>query len=485
MAHIDNDGGGGSLDARHEDRPIFSTPPEVWSAIFELGKKIEEEEDVDNSYNTRNSMGTFQVAVPSTCRHFRDIAMASPGLWTSIQIDEFSAAAAAAHASAAAADWLVKCIRRSRSRSLDIRVDFAEGSMSDIDETQVAHELDIIIAEAHRWRSLSVAYDIERKANPLISRLFDAPASGLQHLSIHLGGAEELDGALVRRKVDLPQIFTNGTPNLKFVRLRGLALYIFRPALRTVVTLHLDQTVFLPFSYENFRGILICSPVLAHLSLYGNMIDTNVSPWPERSDIIKMPALLSLRLCAIQGEMYRGVLLGIETPSLESLTLESLQDSDLDALWDLKDGGRYRRLQHLQFSEFDFSIRTYRRMFDTFPEITSFSTPTISIVKSRLLDILRRGFPGEENYELWPNLRDLKFPYDHTEEEFDVIKGVLETRRLRGRPIRDFGLIFETEEMPEEVPPFFKPDEALSIWLGVPSWPIGSNWVDFDDDLFV
>ncbi|KAF8160679.1 hypothetical protein B0H34DRAFT_641772, partial [Crassisporium funariophilum] len=454
---------------------ICSFPAEILSAIFESGKSME-----DDSFQEKGAVDgrghdvPFEILVSYTCPLFTKVALATPRLWTSINID-------AHRPRASVAVYLV----RSGSCWLDIRIDQAVHNiqMGDIAMNEM---LDLILPHSHRWRSLSIGYGCERINHPIVMRLCDRAAPGLQHISIAVDDVDFVNVNIADGDVTLPHIFRECTSRLKFVRLRGLAMHFFRPPLNHVVTLHLDQTRSVPILYNTFCEMVTCSPVLAHLSIYGDIIAP--APWPREANIIRLASLRSLRICGIAGDIYAGILMGIDAPLLESLTLKDVQSHDLDALWK-RDGivhSRYASIQALLFLDFDLSVLACERVFQTFQDVINFSTFHSYIRESCVVDLLLRGaIEGQAGSQVrWPKLQILSFPFDYYGDDEEVAEVVMEARKACGYPLAKIMLRATLEEVQEmELEDKDSIIEAKFFWE-TEVWPANRTNLDHDDTLF-
>lgn len=448
---------------------ICSLPTEILSIVFEIGKNV-----VDDLHSDTNGHHEypFELLVSHTCSYFRQVALATPRLWTACSIHENCP------------DQLVaEYIARSGGCLLDIRVDLAVHKPQ-LDDTRLNATIPMILPLSFRWRSLSVTHDGESVRYPLFSKICNQPAMALQQLSIIVDDVEHADATIVNRDVRLPHIFKEGTPTLEFVRLRGLAMHLFRPQLGNVVILHLDQTTFIPVLYSTFRDILTCSPVLAHLSLYGDII--SATQWPPGINPINLPALRSLRICGVAGEMYTGILLGIHAPRLDSLTLKDIQAHDLDLLWDLMDVTRYTNLKSLIFCDFEPSISTYTRIFESFQEIITFTSLYSSAGNSILVDLLLEDVhPGQEEPHVpWPKLQILSFPFDPYSDDDELIEDIVKVRRRCGCPLSKILLGRKLEDITRgEIRLEVGNIQVKFCWRNE-EWPANRTQFDEDDGLF-
>ena len=437
--------------------------------MFEIGKNVAD--DLPSDANNHHDY-PFELLVSHICPYFRQVALTTPRLWTACSIHE------------SCPDKLIEeYIARSGECLLDIRVDLTVRKPQ-MDGSRLNAMVQMILPLSFRWRSLSVTYDGESVRYPLISKICNQPAKALQHLSITVDDVDHADATIVNRDVRLPHIFKEGTPTLEFVRLRGLAMHLFRPQLGNVVTLHLDQTAFIPVLYSTFRDILTCSPVLTHLSLYGDII--SATQWPAGINLIHLPALRSLRICGVAGGIYTGFLLGINAPRLDSLTLKDLQAHDLDLLWEVMDVTRYTSLKSLVFCDFEPSISTYAHFFESFQEIITFTSLHSSASTSILVDLLLEGILPElaEPHVPWPKLQILSFPFDPYSDDDELIEDIVKVRRGCGYPLSKILLGKKLEEIARGEIRLEVGDIQVEFCWQTGVWPANGTRFDHDDGLF-
>ncbi|CAA7261785.1 unnamed protein product [Cyclocybe aegerita] len=450
---------------------ICSIPPEILSAIFESGKDMDPEGFRYASFEgfevQRDDFTPFESLVSQICVHFRQVAVSTPQLWARIQIDRSTSV-----------EYVTTYIGRSGSCMLDLRLDLIQHDVQP-DDPRLEAILGVILPNSHRWRSLSLSYNRECANQPTVMRICNCVALALQHLSIAVDDVDEADATTVNGDVNTPHIFRAGTPTLQFIRLRGLAMHLFRPQLNTVVTLHLDQTRSVPLDYSTFRSIITCSPCLTHLSIYGDIISPQ--PWPGEADPICLPALESLRISGVSGEIYAGILLAINAPKMGSLILKELQEHDLDSFWDGMDLSRYTSLRYLSFCDFDVSVFTYERFVQVFREITAFSSFCSTIVESPLVRFLLEASISGAGETPWPELESLTFPFDPDEDDDDVAVELVEELMGIGRN-PSLKLLFKAivEDGPQ---PQFPSNHVVFISKWDP-WPTENMPFDTDDDLF-
>lgn len=458
-----------------DESPICTFPPEVLSAIFAAGTEIEETSTTDSNPLSGETGLSFELLVSHVCSYFRDIAIGTPSLWTGIFI-----------APTTKPEKLLTYIARSLGCGLDLRVDMSGWASSALGRYAMMEMINFVSAQSHRWRRLSIAAAGESEDNSIVMILCSRNAPALEYLSICVDNVEHVDEGVVRKNACEPRIFSQGAPRLSFVRLRGLAIYLFRPPLQELTTLHLDQTKALPMRFSMFRDIVTLSPALAHLSLYGDIIGNE--PWSGRALII-LPALRSLRICGISGRVYGGALQAIDAPQLESLVLKDLHEHDLDGLWDDAEAvARYCHLKHLTFCDFEVSDFAYKRLLRAFPDITEFSSFHSSIGTSPISPILAAASDVESDCVTerpWPFLHTLAFLFDDDEDE-DWIKNVVTRRKETGRPLvklrfgTNYAGVFKRWKNNAAL------ENALEIetFSDIDRWPANRSYPDQDDGLF-
>jgi hypothetical protein len=222
------------------------------------------------------------------------------------------------------------------------------------------------------------------------------------------------------------------------------------------------------------------------LSIYGNIVAPK--SWPRLQNDIIVPSLLSLRICGVSGEVYSNILLIIEAPLLESLTLKRLQEHDLDALGDLADGTKFASLKSLTFWDFDLSIYAYERIMRVFQNVTSFSTLHSTIPDSQLVGLLldRSEITGKDTFPLWPMLEILSFPLNSDGEEMDIAHDLIISRKMNGFPVPTIVLCANAEDDDDDDGAIESDVQGVKVvYSSRPvTWPPG--FVDhFQDDTFL
>ena len=458
---------------------ILDLPSEIISKIFEEGKSMTDKILALAVDGRRNNGGVpWEVLTTQICSYFRQVSLATPSMWTSIEMG-----------AGCSIDHIFNRLERSGACDLNIRIESAAQDVP-MRISVLDAIMDLILPHSRRWRSLCLRYTCEREAHSIVRRICAAAAPRLQILSLTVDDVSEADLTFCNRSVHWPHIFTEGTPGLKFVRLRGLSTQLFRPPLGAVVTLHLDQIRYLPLQYATLRDILTCSPSLANLSIYGDILAPG--SWPNQQvNTLNLLNLRSLRMFSQSGETYSGMMTLLNAPMLESLTLKSLQEHDLDELWNAPNqSSRFQNLRSLHFVEFDFTEFNYLRIFQTFRDITTFSALCVPIGQSPLLRLLSQGQIKGLNrapYMPWPKLQTLGFAADVWSEDGGVVDGVIAARHDCGHPISTLMFAVSPDDgAEEELTLDFGEREDFKLKFCSESlvWPEEQAYVDHEDVLF-
>jgi F-box-like len=435
--------------------PICSLPPEILSWIFELGQAIEiGEVDGSDIDGASVHVSSFEVMMSHICSHFRNVALDTHKLWRSIDITGVQSI-----------ESVTTYISRSDHCGLRVRLDFSAQAPS-VDELV---KFDVILPHSDRYNRLIIYTVNEPMDNPIVRHFRDRDAPMLEHLSISV---EEVEGTTTANT----GVFLGGAEKLSFVRLRGLAIPLFRPPLNAVTTLHLEQTSPLPIHFATFLQILTASPFLAHLSVYGDIVSS--LNWPGTVHPIDLPNLRSLRICGVSGMIYSGLLLGINAACLDSLVLKDAQEFDLDNFWASPSVFKFPQLHHLTFCDFEFSSHAYVDVFRAFPRITKFATsysPTTPMILSLLAQPTEVDIP-------WPDLHTLTFLLNLYDD--DLIKDVVRNREAAGCPLVRLRLGTSLDPSALRQYNWLQENVILEEIENLEHWPATDSYADEDDVLF-
>lgn len=463
----------------------------------------------------------FEITITHVNSHLRTVALHTCKLWSFIHVNT------GVQSTRTVVERTETYLHRSGGHLLDLRIEL-NGSVGNYkNEVDLQRAMEMIGAGSKRWRRLTIVAEREGTAgvcDAVTARLSGAGAAGeslvpeLEYLSVSVDYIDEtletgingneapglphfhphphLDenpastaGAIGTQLTQIP--LTTRLSKLSFLRLRGLAIYLFRPTLLlSLRTLHLDQTKAIPTTYTLFGRIVAACPVLEHLSVYGDIVMPSMAggggaglptPFPVLGGVqiqhhyqqngssssasgggwspsvnadgkgcdrvIRLPELRSLRICGTQGMVYKILLSRLEAPRLTSLVLKDIQERDLDPLWEepltapsivrgvgsfmTRPALRFTQLRSLIISNSNLSDFAYRRLFRAFPSITEFAS-----YSSMELDIAPKLLIGKGADVPWPDLYALTFIFDVDLDMNDVaIEEILRQRRKYGCPI--------------------------------------------------
>lgn len=398
---------------------IYRLPAELWLQIFVLGKRY------DDTYlfasAAQQITNTDSVsAVSQTCTYFRELALQSPTLWTSIHIRN---------------TYRKSCIQRRMERSLPLTLDIEiyltdEGNPNNISNMEAA--MVILMGEIDRWRSLRIRLSTEEVARPVVMGLRDRGAPNLEFLSLSVNGEEHSHDIFPSS-----YILNHGTPALVSTKLRGVAHLWFRPPLANLTTLRLEGKVGRQrMDFTDFVKLLTEPKHLRHLLIRRDIVNPDV--WALQSQgLLRLIALHSLHIYSESGAMYAGFLLAINAPKLSALTLEGVFDHDLDHLWTRAAPHKFLNLTQLTLvTEGDLSTTTYVKAGRLFPNITGYSNQRLTPPSSELLKLLVRGILQQNGQPLllWPKLQKLCLRLEPSAESMELVQQVVGNRVCVGCP---------------------------------------------------
>ncbi|KAJ4482169.1 hypothetical protein J3R30DRAFT_3286304 [Lentinula aciculospora] len=329
-----------------EDKSVPKRAGERKSAGKE--KADDEDEDEDENEEENKLILPFQVLVSHVCQHFREVAIESPLLWTSLRFQVGSSLDKAK-------SWL----ERSKGHPLQIEIDcssddeyeeneadaFTQDAVADplfsqsnpseaevpknsvpphLTTSQISEIMDITIPAIDRWRLFSITANYYDVIYLVLQRFSKCPSAPLLEIleMYHNEDCEDFD------------VFSPPELNQKFLIFGGVA-----PKLRSVALwgVHLDWDASLSLlndlrdlelayhaddvrpSFKTFSNILTSSPELETLSLSisgpaGTGKDWGITP-------IGIPSLKSLTLCHHEPAYIEALLPLLHLPNVVELLL--------------------------------------------------------------------------------------------------------------------------------------------------------------------
>jgi len=268
--------------------PIETLPNELLATIFAYGSRP----STHNSF--RDSNLPFPLLVSSINKHWRDVALNSPGVWSCVYISGRQPL-----------DVTRTWIRRSKGCMLDVTLNLRFVRQADVDPI-----IDIIVPHVGRWRRFFLHATNHAGMDKVLSSIRRASAPHLKFFGIRNFGYVG-EGSVRSR------ILLHGTPVLQSVQLEYVPLWC-SPPLVGLHTLNLDHV--LP-TYAEFRDIATSCPSLSELIL------RNFYPNLQLHEPVTILSLSSLNSLAIKFDQSQSsaprqsFLSFLSFPNLEYLEL--------------------------------------------------------------------------------------------------------------------------------------------------------------------
>ncbi|KAF5354894.1 hypothetical protein D9756_005463 [Leucocoprinus leucothites] len=282
------------------DPRINTLPPEVLSTIFLLLRQI----------RRYPQLLPFQVKLSHVCQHWRQVAVSTPQLWSSITL--FSAGS-----QPCAYEWL----KRSRTVPLDVRLDlYSADYRGELNPAWIEDNLSRIAHIVDRFQNLFLITFQEVNVYHILQLFQQAKAPLLERLRVHIGNHEHLQELhpfiTPNHDFTLSTTFGGGLPKLTFTELKPLRCI---PPLTSITALHLNFVGGQPavLSFNQLVEILRMPQSLVTLSLRGSVATDG---WPLQRDrpSITLPELRNLELSSNGATGVRFIIF-FGAPNLESL----------------------------------------------------------------------------------------------------------------------------------------------------------------------
>ncbi|TFY82957.1 hypothetical protein EWM64_g1054 [Hericium alpestre] len=168
------------VDVISEACYISAMPVEVLCDIFRTLRDAHQLTEIDDTNGRYPNL--YQIPISHVCRHWRNIALHLPELWTSIVI----------HRGHKHLERVDAFLQRSKSLPLDMVIRWCPRCYENEDEEDLELEpfipmhcvMSILIPHVHRWRSLDVGIDIWRTMAFLLEMLWPLRAPSLRRLRL-------------------------------------------------------------------------------------------------------------------------------------------------------------------------------------------------------------------------------------------------------------------------------------------------------------
>lgn len=350
---------------------ISKLPDELLVSIFALTQKV-------------SPVVPFEILASQVSSHWRELALATPTLWSNIDIGVSSS-----NKMGHTLNLLSVYLTRSSTCPLNISLHSFNYDIS--------NHFQLIIPHSSRWWRVSIS-----SAN-LQVKDFQVTLAGvavplLEHFSLRIGRPVHFQTThKAQMSAILPTIFISA-PLLSFVRITGKPFAIFQPPLAAVTTLHLESWMGEYLIYSQFQRLLDELPVLANLSLALLTIHLPRDPLVASTARV-IPTLRHLRVCGSETPIDR-LFSFVSLPGLLSLSL--LKVDSFAAI-------PVSTAKSLTLSKCTFAEGDLRSIIRAFPSLTDVtlddSVPDIFGMLQPIWEVVE-GLP-QPGAVPWPKLRTL------------------------------------------------------------------------------
>ena len=309
---------------------IKNLPPELLSRIFEVGSAENDSEGggAEETDAIRSSAGpapwlSFQIVVSHVCRHWRNVAISAPFLWTRIDVTLEERPPY---------ESVSTRLERSKGLPIDIYVNCDVKLPSDAD---LGFLFPLLILHVHRWRTVKVSVWEYRHMAEFLNAVSDPSipaASQLTSLGLYYIERDEYDSFGVSKH---PTLFGDSTPLLARLVLWGVHVDWNQPWITSASNLTGLELVFhaedVRPSWAQFASILRGASALEKLSLRksgpsGDPHEWFIKPTPgSPADLnapVRLPHLTDLTLAFHSQARAIGLLHKFCLPALKHLVLE-------------------------------------------------------------------------------------------------------------------------------------------------------------------
>ena len=280
-AHVHDNPIGGPLPS---DRGIDKAlPPEPILVVDDENGDWEDEESEHDDYSGASTISSiliddsFQVTVSHVCKHWREVALETPALWSDIDLETGKHAA---QSYSRASTYLSRSKRHPLSICIDVEEQDDGSDYSDRPDhqtettsAQLQQFMDLLIPHTDRWRKFKLVAEGYFYFHTVLNRLCDTPpASLLECLELH-----HFDEDFEPERISFPHpsfkthfvLFDNHAPKLQHVSLYGVHIdwrkTTFLKDLHSLELAYHSQDV--RPSFDEFFTILRSSPELRTLDL--------------------------------------------------------------------------------------------------------------------------------------------------------------------------------------------------------------------------
>lgn len=283
---------------------------ELLSNIFELGHDSQAPKD------------HFEILVSSVTKHWRDVALGTPKLWTIILCEVFEQQL----------ERITLYLYRSKAATIDLRIVMrGMNSISQKDTRDLWQLLTAHFGRCHRLVVDAVDPPGLRLLLKLLRHLRDVRAPLLRRIEISCSDEwfeDEGDDILPPQA----QIFIGGTPLLNTISLVNIGLQCCLPPLGSVTTIYLHG-VSPPSALvtsDEWMKMISSASSLIHLEIHGDLV---VDEWiPSDAFELRMLRTLALDSHGDGDAWFHGFLGCMMAPRLEVLTLKNFSPEETNGI---------------------------------------------------------------------------------------------------------------------------------------------------------
>ena len=339
---------------------IDSLPPEILSAIMTFVPAV-----------PRNERHTpAEVRLSHVSRHWRNVALATPQLWTCISIYSERSLAAAP----------VYIARSGTVLLLNIRVDIytldkAGGPENGATTSEVIYKTrDLLRPIFHRVCGFVLFTYSEHTLVTLLRCISKNSTPALEQMRMIYARPVRSPSTLG----PLPRLFAHGMPKIRLIESDISGCFV-PETLTSLTALHLHSLTHSgTFPFETLRELLKAPKCLQSLSLQGSMDHVD---WPlhTNSPVFTLPDLRYLRIMD-DGTLAVKFLLSVDAPKLESLWLDTSSEQyrtlfEAPQIVQRSDAGtpKFGALRHLTWVSYTFGDTI--KLAALFPTVTHLHFP--------------------------------------------------------------------------------------------------------------
>ena len=391
--------------------PVARLPIEIMHAIFNAGPDHVE------------SRMYFAMSVSQVSRLWRQIALRTPFIWSSVLL----------YAQSTEEWWeLMKMrIKLSCSHPLDIMVELYHYGPKPGPEfySMLDYQLNVIIPEASRWKSLQYSGSLSRDAFSFFQTLSLLSAPLLEVLEIEAGMDDEMyiNEALI--------VFSGGAPILSRVMIEGIKISSCLPPISSVYSFALYHPPG-PIDFVLFKEILTTPDALTNIELHADVVDeVQLLELAADGQYLELSSLRSLFIAADMApeNQLLGLLSILRCPGLETMSVAVPKDDLYIRPRHNYKFPTYASLRSLQLDGLDCIQLCADFDVKNLPALTC-----ITFIRcSNAVALLRAMVPtAEVQMDIWPLLQSIGLDAASLHrDDVDELCTVLSYRNQCGRPI--------------------------------------------------